>query len=249
MSEAASPTPEAVEKLAGRFAMKLERIRALLGAAATLTAEGASSQPSVGDDVRRAAVVLLHAALEDLLREGQRAVLTSTLSRALLDEIGFPLRDSGRLRPKFQEKLSLGDLCERFPVELPVSIAKLAVNEWLDHKSYSHVGEVAGALASLELDSKTLIGPAGRPLSAMMLRRHQIAHRGDHLPQTSKEDRLEPLDEQEFEEWIGATTSFADRFVAHLAARWADLFAAQVETARLIDSMSVSAEQVAKQVP
>ena len=216
MSEPVTELPW-VESLDTRCRDNLDRVSALVGAATTLKKAKDSDTAGAVGDIRRAAIVLLHATLEDLVREAERNVLLRSRNTKRLDEIGFPPdADGGR----FREKLTLGAVAKRYPGRTPEQIADRAVSVWLDRKPYSNPADLADALDASGVSSQSVIGDSGGALAALMLRRHQFAHRGDRSRESSGGRRasgLDPLDRAEFVSWYDAVDAFRERFVAALS--------------------------------
>jgi hypothetical protein len=121
-------------------------------------------------DILRAAVVLLHASLEDVLRKVAGWKLPAT-SAETLNEI--PLVGLGS-NPK---KFLLGDLV-KFRGKTIEQVFQESVDAHLEQSNYNNPGEIASLLRSIGVDvAKVESHFAG--LGELMKRRHQIVHRAD----------------------------------------------------------------------
>jgi hypothetical protein len=121
-------------------------------------------------DILRAAVVLLHASLEDVLRSTAQWKLPNAPSETL-DEI--PLVGLGP-NPK---KFLLGDLAT-FRGKVVDEIFAASVAAYLEKSNYNNVGEIATVLNGMKVDVTKVSGTFPR-LQELMERRHQIVHRAD----------------------------------------------------------------------
>lgn len=161
-----------------------------------------------GDDILRAAVVFIHAYLEDFLR---------TLATELLpagDERGFediPLagsRSFGR-----GEKFALGQLAQHRGKTVD-QLLRRSVADYLSRSNFNSTTEIASLLVKLgfrpEEHNKAFVA-----IDRMIERRHQIVHRADKrgdLGQTV----LQPITRNEVVEWLQATFSFTSGLLTPL---------------------------------
>lgn len=111
---------------------------------------GPHSQQAVAQDMLRAAVVLIHAYLEDFLRTIARALLPEA-SAECLDKI--PLAGlSGR-----PDKFSLGKLV-RHKGKLVNDVLRESVSEHLDQRTFNNKGEIANLLETLGFELAPIEG-------------------------------------------------------------------------------------------
>ena len=172
MNDSLDPTNDWISIAEARFAGQIGRARGLL------TASAALDEPDAALDVRRAAVVLLHAALEDLVRAVQRRRLPGS-SPDVLNRIPIPVQPDGPPR----EKVGLGALLEQFDGKSVREAVTICVGEYVDRRSYSNPAELARALRDVGVtDTAAVLGSDARVLSLIASRRHQIVHRADHDP-------------------------------------------------------------------
>jgi hypothetical protein len=99
-------------------------------------------------DVLRAAIVLLHASLEDVVRSASERLLPHS-ERKVLDEIGFP-DGPEKTKPKF----SLGDL-HVFKGQTVDYVIQAAVSTSLQRSNYNSVAEIAGPWSGSESSRRT----------------------------------------------------------------------------------------------
>lgn len=121
------------------------------------------------ENILRATVVLLHAALEDALREIVRLKL-SECSAVVLDDI--PLVGATR-----STKFSLGALSKHRDKTVGELIQE-STDQYLNRTSFNSANDIAGMLEKIGIDLSELrrYFPT---LERMISRRHQIVHRAD----------------------------------------------------------------------
>ncbi|MCA9643932.1 MAG: hypothetical protein H6718_16160 [Polyangiaceae bacterium] len=162
------------ERIAANLRANIARVRSLVGAYDTLNTPGAG-RPSVQQvDVLRAAVVLLHATLEDVIRTSSEEILPAA-SEEVLNEIGFP-DGQDKTKPKF----TLGEL-HPFRGRSVDDLIREAVRARLQRSNYNSVTEVAAALNRIGL-KPTVLDPDQDEMESLMKRRHLIVHRADKNP-------------------------------------------------------------------
>jgi hypothetical protein len=153
-----------------RFRSNLDRVRKLV----TLYERESgfvSGRPTVHEsDILRAAIVLLHSSLEDLLRSLAASKLPGA-SDDVLRQIPFPGGD-GR-----KTTLTLGDLAA-YRGRVVDQVISVSVEAYLSRLSLNNTDDVAKLLGQIGLNP-SLIAPHANNIQAMMKRRHHIAHRVD----------------------------------------------------------------------
>jgi hypothetical protein len=178
-----------------RLGYSIRRAGALAKAARKMT------DRSAAQDMLRAAVILNHAYLEDLMRT-VAALLLPGAGESALNEI--PLVSSGTRAEKFY----LGTLA-RYRGKSVKELIRESVSEHLDRITFNNIGEIARMLKTLgfKLSDHEREFPM---LQEMILRRHQIVHRGD-VVRTGKSRglKLQPIDEMEVANWHMAMVKFA----------------------------------------
>ena len=193
-----------VDALKGRFANQVGRARSLLVQFDQLyTADGGRGAPTTSQaDVLRAAVVLLHAALEDLARSTEELFLPPRGSTESLDEVGFPLGGKRGV-----EKISLGTLRARFPGMSVEQVTAVCVRSRCERASYNDIGQFLRAFADSGVDVD--FGRLLEPLGSLTARRHQIAHRADWIryDDSSPNWKVRTLPRRQVERWADAVDS------------------------------------------
>jgi hypothetical protein len=189
-----------------RFAANLERVRHLVdvyqGAAA-----GPGRRPVETTDVLRAAVVFLHATLEDLLR--------SLLEWKLPLAAAAHLKDVPLAGKKPRSTFTLDDLAPFRGTSVDDLIAR-SVLENLERSNFNDPGEVEGVLERIGLP-KVLLDPYRDKLGPMMKRRHWIVHRADRNTATGRgHHAAHALQQETVEVWSEALKQFGAGVLARL---------------------------------
>jgi hypothetical protein len=156
--------------------------------------------PSGAQDMLRAAVVLNHAYLEDVLR-----TLASTLlpeaEEAVLNHIPIA-GGTGRA-----EKVPLGMLA-RHKGKTVEDVIRESVAAYLANSNFNHVSEIAHLLENLGFDVAQHNTEFPK-LEEMMQRRHQIVHRADRVKAAGSDEYvLEAIRPAEVRDWLDATSNF-----------------------------------------
>jgi Arc/MetJ-type ribon-helix-helix transcriptional regulator len=161
------------QSITRRFDDNLERVRGLVALYESLGTTGSGRRPTNVSDVLRAAVVMLHATLEDLIRSLLEWRLPTASSKVLAD-IPLPGKVPGK-------KHDLGDVAE-FRGRSVDDLIRDAVQTHLSQSNYNDMGQVVSALKSVGLRSDAIQDEDKTRLIAMMKRRHWIVHRLDVNP-------------------------------------------------------------------
>jgi hypothetical protein len=160
-------------------------------------------------DILRAAVVLLHASLEDMLR-GVAAWKLPAADKAVLDEI--PLAGVGA-NPR---KVLLGDLSQHRTKRIDEVIAE-SIDGYLQRSNYNNPGEVAELLQNVHVDTAKVNGRF-TGLGTMMERRHQIVHRADRQQKVkgSGDHTVRAINKYQVRAWLEDVRVFATDLFAQL---------------------------------
>lgn len=149
----------------------------------------------------RAAVILLHAALENLLRSGEE-----------LRFLQVPVDRFKHVRWLKEEKRTLLELMEsRGQTMNDVLLREL--QSYLDRSNYNNEHDIVSALQRMGLD-KQPFEVFLADLQAMMARRHWIAHRADvnkTHPQLTNPIRVTLV-----EQWLNIVESFGEQLLSRL---------------------------------
>jgi hypothetical protein len=175
--------------------------------------EGLGATPAKLDkeDVLRAAVVFLHASLEDFLRSLAASYLPLADESALN---GVPLasaKSSGR-----PEKFLLGRLAEHRG-KMVDDVLRESVEQHLERSNYNSTEEIASLLVALGYDIAP-IRPLFASVDAMMDRRHQIVHRADRTASSTGEaGPTAALTPAEVRDWSEATSRLVGRTLTQVS--------------------------------
>jgi hypothetical protein len=192
----------------GEFADNLGRASNLIAASEQLAGTSTASAP-LAQDVLRAAVVFLHASLEEVVRN----LFVRNLPNVAPDKLDeIPLTGApGSRRPT---KILLGSRVQ-FRGEFVENVIKKSIDAYVDTFNLNNTGELVHCLELAEIDATPLRQhfPA---LNELMQRRHQIVHQMDR---TNELDPLtvplSSLDVLTVERWKQALISFVqDLFAA-----------------------------------
>ena len=160
-------------------------------------------------DILRAAVVFLHASLEDLLRELLREHLPSA-SYSVWKELEIPL--AGMNGPKF----SLYHLAT-WRDSTVQEVFQDSVGAFLEKSNFNHVADLRNALNQLELDPQ-IVTPFADDLGPLMRRRHHVVHRFDvdRGLKGSGEHVARSLSLSGVNRWQSAVREFGERVLERL---------------------------------
>lgn len=192
----------------GEFADNLGRASNLIAASEQLAGTSADSAP-LAQDVLRAAVVFLHASLEEVVRN----LFVRKLPNVAPDKLDkVPLAGAPRSHPP--TKFLLGSLVQ-FRGEFVENVIKKSIDAYVDTFNLNNTGELVRCLELAEIDVTPLQQhfPA---LNELMQRRHQIVHQMDRTNELDPLSvPLSSLDVLTVERWKQALISFVQNlFVA-----------------------------------
>ena len=154
-----------------RFELNLKRVENL---ASLYEPAGRQGRRKVSEtDVLRAAVVMLHAAMEDLLRS---VVISAApnMDASLLNE--FPLVGSNKKQPK---AFQLGSLAAHRGKTIN-EILDDSVKEYCNnYQTFNHLGDIKKSLAHIGVVEDDIPENYQQSLTDMTARRHKIVHQAD----------------------------------------------------------------------
>lgn len=203
--------PPKQQDIHDRFTDNIARVRSLVARYNDLVGPGPGRPPVEVADILRASVILLHAALEDLLRSMEELRLPRAHPEAF---IGLRLAPHGSSR-EAKEKFSLVELAAYRGQSVDEVIEK-AILLHLERSNYNNIGEVKQALQRAGVQHN--FSPAeSATIEAMMRRRHWIAHRADRNPSSGRgHPTVQPLGRGLVEQWISLIDTFGRAVVAAL---------------------------------
>lgn len=193
-----------------RFQSNVARVRALVATYTDLAGAGRGRASVEHGDILRAAVLLLHAALEDLLRSMEETKLPSASARGFE---GFRLPLPGRPFRQAKDRFTLVELAE-FRGRSVDDVFREAIDLHLEHSNYNNVPELVQALERVEVRCRPR-NPA--IVEAMMRRRHLIAHRADRNPMAGSGHHLtQSIGRELVLSWTAEVESFGGALIAEL---------------------------------
>lgn len=150
----------------------LNRVKNLISIYDQTSKGGARKPLTPTTDILRAAVVLLHAILEEYVRHVAELGLPHA-DPSLLDDIPLVGQKRG-------ERFRLGDLA-KLQGHTVDSVIQNSIRDYLAKKSFSSVSEVFATLQAAGIETGQLTTSA-KQLDGLIRRRHEIVHRGDQIP-------------------------------------------------------------------
>ncbi len=204
------------ELLKLRFEESLARVNNIADIYETKLAPIARGRKPVGStDILRAAVVFLHATVEEFLR----GILDWRLPEQGEDALdGVPLVGSTSARA---DKFLLGRLAPHRNKTVDALIRE-SVTASLTRSNFNSVSEIVRALTSVGLDAAPC-EPLFGGLTDLMERRHQIVHRGDRNPnQGQGHHQASSIGRHHVHEWAQAAQKLFDVIYAQLPTKCLD---------------------------
>lgn len=188
-----------------RFNANIARVRCLVATYDAVVGPGAGRASVAQADVLRAAVILLHAALEDLVRSIEELRLPAAPSPNAFERLRF-LSPGGSLKDA-KEKFSLVDLAA-YRGQGVDDVFRAAISAHLEHSNYNNIGDVKQALNRVGI-AHAIAPDVAAALEAMMKRRHWIAHRADANPRSGRGHHVaQSIGRSLVSYWIDTVDSF-----------------------------------------
>lgn len=162
-------------------------------------------------DIVRAAVLFLHATLEDLLRSSEELRFPSAPAKAF-DRIRWVLPGATKDEERLSERLSLTEFAA-FRGQTVNEVLMRAFQRHHEQSNYNNENDVVGAIQrmGLEVEAYREFLPE---LQALMKRRHEIAHRADINRKFSHLTNRVIVEVAE--RWVRTVESFGGRLLASL---------------------------------
>jgi hypothetical protein len=187
-----------------RLTINLERVRSLVKA---YQGTGPGRRPVTEVDLLRAAVVFLHATLEDALRSALEWKWPETCIE--LDGLGVVLG------PRVDAKVSLELLATSRGRSID-DIIRASIAAHLQRESFNNPGDIKRSIRRMKVPETTL-NPYVRSLASLMARRHQIVHRADrHDARGPGHHAAVSISHGTVTAWLDAVEGFCAAFVALL---------------------------------
>jgi hypothetical protein len=189
------------DEIRDRFRGNLHRVRIMVEAYESSAGKG-KGRRSVGQtDLLRAAVVLLHATLEDLLRSLCEWKMPGANPEAFAE---VPL-----VGTRGKTRFGLLELAA-FRGNTVDNVITQSINEFLEKSSFNNPGAVKVALEKIGVNAH-LVDRYAPILAAMMTRRHWIAHRADRNPRKGRGHHpAGSLAVAAVTRWVGGVERFGD---------------------------------------
>lgn len=196
------------------FTANLDRAKNLVRIYNThLKGAGSGRRAVNSTDVLRAAVVFLHATLDDLLRSVARWKLPSAGAAALED---IPLAGLGTPGNRGKApKFGLDELL-RFRSSSVKKVIEQSVEAHLERSNYNNTKEVSGVLERIGVDVSK-VNKRFAELTKLMDRRHNIVHRADANPlKGSGHHQAKSISPGEVETWAQVIEEFGTALLGEL---------------------------------
>jgi hypothetical protein len=195
------------DDIEARLAANLARVRAIVSVYEE-RAGGRGRQRVETVDLLRAAVVFLHATMEDVLRSALEWKWPETASAEHLQEVPMLGHNRGR-------RVELADLLPHRGTSVD-DLIRRSIEAHLERASFNNVGDVKRAIERLGLDV-ALVTLRERHLAAVIARRHEIVHRADRSAAWGPGHHVAAsLRHATVAEWFDAVEAFCTDFVARL---------------------------------
>jgi hypothetical protein len=207
------------EEVADRFTNNIGRVQSLVKTYTSLIKPGQGRSSVEQADVLRAAIILLHAALEEVMRSTEELHLPNAKKEAFKLLKFMPLSGYGN----GPEKISLVDLAG-YRNQTVNDIFDQAIAFHLDRSNYNNITDLIQPLDRLDLQHEFLSDDTNSEakvlrisLEAMMKRRHWIAHRADRNPKSGTGHHVaQSISPKTVSSWIAAVEKFAKLVIAQL---------------------------------
>jgi hypothetical protein len=195
-------------EIEARCRVNLGRVAALVNVYRQRAGEGAGRRSVETVDLLRAAVVFLHATMEDVLRSALEWRWPESRSRAVLEDVPV----LGRIR---RTRIELADLLPHRGMFVQ-DLIRASVEAHVARMSFNNLGDVKLALRRMGLDAQ-LVAPHETQLASFMARRHGIVHRADrHDGQGPGHHAASPLRPETVQRWFSAVEHLCEGVVAGL---------------------------------
>lgn len=157
-------------------------------------------------DVLRAALVLLHASIEDYLRS-LLVWKIDTFDAETLSAYGLP---NGKPNPP--KKFGMSELAQHKGKSVDDLIAEAVKTHLEEYQSFNHLGDVKDALKTCGVVSMTVENHDFDKLPEMIARRHNIVHKADRNDVVGGRGNhhAKPLNRAEVQRYVASVKSLRD---------------------------------------
>ena len=195
------------QEISDRFLLNIARVKNLVAIyTSQLAGSGKGRRGHQKTDVLRAATVLLHASVEDVLRSLAYWKLPAAAA-LVLDQIPFVGGTA--------TKITLGTLSAQRGKSVN-DVIKESVDASLERSNYNNSGEVCSLLQSIGLNAAA-VQPYLPKLEDAMKRRHQIVHRADANPNAGQGNhQVASISPAKVNEWVANTEQFVNAVLAQV---------------------------------
>lgn len=191
-------------EIEARLEVNLRRVQRLMELY-TASSSGQGRRQVAQTDLLRAAIVLLHATLEDVVRSMSEWKLPLVRDNKIFGDINL----AGTKSSKF----TLADIASHRGKSID-DLIRESVLESLKRSNYNNPGEIEQAIEAVGL-SKNLLDPYRSLLGPMIQRRHWIVHRADqNVASGSGHHPTQTIDKATVQEWYDAVQNFSKGLLA-----------------------------------
>ncbi|MDB5349642.1 MAG: hypothetical protein JWN86_889 [Planctomycetota bacterium] len=192
-----------IEGIGARFLVDLARVEFLAGHSGSAPDVSIVGGSDLRSEIRRCAIVLLHATLETLLRSLGLARYRSWTEEALNS---IPLYEAGRSEKKFL----VGFLVKHRELRVD-DLIFLSIAAHLERESYNDVAQILRLLETIGLPHRLLDEQDKANLAAMTRRRHLIAHRADRIRSSEGVEVIDQLEAETVDGWIASVRRVGEK--------------------------------------
>lgn len=190
------------DEIKWRLENNITRVESLIG---FYNRSGAGRRKAEDSDVLRAAVVFLHASLEDFLRSLIQWKLPQSTDVGVLNKFTLIRGLDGQALKKIDMEFFVNNRDKSCK-----TIINDAISAWLERSNFNNTREVASLLESLGIISDELRAYF-ELLQQMMDRRHNIVHRADSSKKGGQGNHsVKSIGIGHVENWIAAVKRFTD---------------------------------------
>ena len=195
------------QEISDRFALNIARVRNLVAIYRNqLAGPGRGRRGHQKTDVLRAATILLHASVEDVLR---------SLAYWKLPNAGAQVLDQIPFAGGTTLKITLGALAEQKGKSV-ADVIRASVDASLERSNYNNLSEVCSLLQSIGLNTAAVQAYLPR-LDDAMKRRHQIVHRADANRNAGRGNhRVASIAPGRIDDWTANTEQFVRAVLAQV---------------------------------